>query len=138
MSTYVTFRWEFRQGNVRERAYAEARLEAVGRPGEDTFLLTVELVRDEMALPTDGFPLLDPERRTGQRVYVGVVRSREEDRVRLLAYMAPIEGHRVAYTLIYDTLRANQDAVRKFGDEWLTNQMAEEPKRAIRRKAKTA
>lgn len=135
-NTLVAFRWEFRQGNVRERAYAEAELEEVGSPGDKNYLLTVYLVRDDMAYPTDGFPLLDPERRTGQRVYVGVVRSREEEKVRQLAYMAPVEGHRMAYTMIFNLLRENVPAVEKFGDDWLTDLMKSTPKKAVKRRPK--
>jgi hypothetical protein len=132
--TYTTFVWEF-VSELRERLLAEAELKQVGRPGDHTWLLTVTLVRDVMAAPTEAEPLLDPENRVGKRVYVTTLRSREDDRVRLLAYLAPVEGHRVAYTLIYEALRKHQDAVRKFGYEWLTNLMAEEPKRSVRRKA---
>lgn len=125
MSNYATYRWEFRDGSVRERSYLEGRLEQVGRPGEHAYLLTVELVRDEMALPTDGFPLLDPERRTGVRIYVTTLRSREDGAVRQLAYVAPIEGGRMAYTLMFKALQEHQDAVKKFGDKWLIETVAE-------------
>lgn len=139
MATNFTFRWEFRQGNVRERSYAEAELEELGSVGDKNFLLTISLVRDEMALPSADEPLLDPERRVGKRVYVGVVRSREDEKVRQLAYMAPVEGHRMAYTMIFNVLRENVSAVEKFGDDWLTDLMKSTPKKAVRkRKAKAS
>lgn len=135
-ATRTQFTWEF-SDDLRERLYAEARLEEVGRPGDSAYILTIHLVRDLMAEPTEENPLLDPERRVGHRVFVTTLRSREDDNVRLLAYLAPVEGHRVAYTMIHNALRANQDAVRKFGYEWLTKLMAEKPKKAVRQRRAT-
>lgn len=138
MATNFAFRWEFRAANQREAIYAEGELEEVGGPGDKNYLLKIYLVHDEMALPDEANPLLDPSRRVGRRIYVTTVRSREEDQVRLLAYLAPVEGHRLAYTLIFNALRHNVDKVEEFGFDWLTKLMHETPKKAVRKKAVTS
>lgn len=118
MSTRTTFIWEFRVSSPWESTFAEAQLSQVGRPSSERYMMHVHLVRDEMREPdaSQGSVVFDPERRVGQRIYVGASCT---DDCRLLAYLAPKEGERLAYKLICNVLRENQDQVRRFGDDWL-------------------
>lgn len=117
MTMRTSFRWEFRSPTLTHRSYAEAELQTRGRrPADDRWYVDVYLIRDDMA--HDHAALLDPERREGMRVYVGA--CQDEDACRTLAFLAPVEGMRHAYTLIHRVLRANPYKVARFGDEWLT------------------
>lgn len=122
MAVTATFRWEFRNPEVARRVYAEGELRDVGRYGStgQRFLLEVYLVRDEMAKPrkVKGVLQIDDRRRVGIRIYVGT--CRDEVQCRTLAYLAPVEGTRQAYTMIFDVLKDNPAQVEAFGDEWLT------------------
>jgi hypothetical protein len=123
----AAFRWEFRRQELVRRIYAEAELKNIGRPGDDRYMLTVYLVRDEMRKPGKG-EIIDPAVRVGNRVHVGMVR--DDEKVRLLAFLAPVEANRFAYTLIFNTLLENPDRVLEFGDEWLTDTMRKAAGRA--------
>ena len=114
--TTATFRWVFRNPSLARRVYAEIELEDVGRVGDGRYYAAVYLVRDEMPRPARGV-LIDPDQRTGMRVYVGA--CHDERACRRLAFLAAVEGTREAYTLIYDVLLEHPEPVRKFGDEWL-------------------
>lgn len=111
----VIYRWYFRDPSLAASTYAEGELEDVGRVGDPRLLMRVSLVRDGMRRPGK---LIDLDEREGQRVYCMTVT--DDDRLRVLAYLAPIEGQRLAYGLIYDAVASSPDAVEKYGDGWLS------------------
>lgn len=113
MSARLVYRWEFRAPSVARRIFVELELHELRG---DSYAAEVWLVRDEAHPPTpkDDY---DPERRVGQRVYAGV---KVDDECRMLMFLAPKEGERRAYSLIWQVLKEHQDAVRGFGDDWLT------------------
>lgn len=120
-----TYRWEMSTQNVANRYYAEGELIDAGsvRNGH-RYMLMVYLVHDEMR-QFDGFEVIDPDERGGQRVYVGS--SNDHDACELLANMAPLLGKRRAYRLIFDAVKNAPDKVERFGYEWLTKTMQDWP-----------
>lgn len=110
MTLLATYRWEMRTDAAR-MVYAEGLLRH--HSVSDRYTLEVWLVRDEQG-PLDQVD----EGRVGKRVFCAV--ADDMDRCRMLAFMAPVEGRRLAYTLLFDTVRDNPQAVARFDDEWLS------------------
>lgn len=112
--TVVIYRWEFRPQTPARRVYAELELQNIGYPSE-RWVAQVYLVRDEMQR---GQEVFDPDARVGMRIYVGLADESDAD-LSLLSYLAPVEGTRRAYPIIFNTLCKNPDKVKKFRDKWL-------------------
>ncbi len=115
MTFIATYRWQLGPQTAARSAYAEGILTQLS---EGRYALTVWLVRDEMA-PIVAGRSIDQDDRVGVRVWVGT--SYDDKRVRTLAFLAPVEGHRLATELIQCEVRDHPAAVERFGDEWLSS-----------------